>query len=475
MAARPSAHFSPRRRTAVVLAGEGTQAAYLAGVMRALDAAGVRIDVVLGKGAGALVAAFSAFHAEEKIYGKGGLLDAVEGERPFRIAWLYRAAAVCLGASFAIFLAPALVGVGSIVALPLQAVVRQLRPDTAAAAPGLVSVIVAAAEPYYFPAIALPVIALFAIVAGRTLGSIWPGRREGSPAALRRLLEPAVDLTPLARMLEARLWQLVRGTSTDERPKDPAALSQAYVQLLTAGLGQHGFRELVFYALDTDSGAEVPFVVLKERFSKKLASSEQRAGNGRGGGRAEPIDLANDGSTIFFDALLASQSPPGLVSEVGIKLPRGHEFGGEVHRFASSLIVGGLGVVADAIALGAEQIVYVTGAGREERVKGSIWERLASRGLRASLASDLAWAVAESDVPVFVVRPESERVRPFEFSGRAQFGGAERLTAGALVAQGERDADRLFIRPVLGAELPEIAAESTIPIDRNWQAGPKEL
>jgi hypothetical protein len=478
MASRASEHFSPRRRTAVILSGEGTQAAYLAGVMRALDAAGVRIDVVLGKGVGGLVAAFSAFSAEEKIYGEGGFLEAVGHEPPYRIASLYRAAILCLGAAFAVFLAPALLGALYVVALPIEAVLRPWRADAAAAAaaPGLLSRVVSAAEPYYFPAVAVPVIVLLAIVAARLLGSMWLGRREGLNAALKRLLTPRVELGPLARMLEGRLWQLVRGTSTDERPKDRRALSEAYVHLLTAGLGQHGFRELVFYALDTDSGREVPFVVLKDRFSRKLAANEERVEGETRGGRAESIDLAGDGAAIFFDALVASQSPPGLVPEVGIKLPRGNEFGGEVHRFASSLTASSSGALADALALGAEQVVYVTAVGREERVNGSIWERLASRSLRVALAGDRLWAAAESEVPLFVIRPESERMTPFEFSGREQPGGEERLTPAALVAQGERDAERLFIRPVLGAELPsEIATESTIPIDRNWQAGPKEL
>ncbi len=353
MASRSPAHFSPRRRTAVVLAGEGTQAAYLAGVIRALDAAGVRLDVVLGTGVGALVAAFSAFHAEDKICGEGGLVEAIDRERPFRVAPLYRTAVLCLGIAFALFLAPALLGVVSIVVLPLQAVVRQWRPDTAMG-PAFLSDVVAAVEPYYFPAIAVPVVALFLIVALRMIGSIWRARREGFPSVGKCFLDPALEITPLARMLEGRLWQLVRGTATEDRPRDRRALSEAYVQLLTAGLGQHGFRELVFYALDTDSGAEVPFVVLKDRFSKKLARDE-RAANGTREGRAEPIDLAGDGSSIFFDALVASLSPPGLVPEVGIELPRGNEFGGEVHRFASSLVAGGAGIVADAVALGAEQ------------------------------------------------------------------------------------------------------------------------
>src|SRR3972149_736713 len=115
-------HFSPRRRTAVVLVGEGTGAAYLVGAMRALDAAGVR---------------------------------------PFRIAPIHRFAALCLATSFAFFAAPALLGLVAVVVLPVQALVRGIFPAAAAGSPSWLSGLVSAVEPYYLPAVALPGIVLF--------------------------------------------------------------------------------------------------------------------------------------------------------------------------------------------------------------------------------------------------------------------------------------------------------------------------
>jgi hypothetical protein len=458
------AHFSPRRRTAVVLTGEGTSVGYLAGVVRALDAAGVRMDVVLGRGVGAIVAAFSAFHAEEKICAEGGLLDAMARERPFRIAPFPRFAAYCLAASFFFFVAPAFLGFVSIIMFPVQALVRELLPAGVEAAPSLLSLLVTTVSPYYLPAVALPVIVLFTGIAARKLAS-W--RRQGRDSFLpEELSRPAIDLAPLARAIEGRLWQTVRGASSDEAPRDKKALGEAFTQLLTQGMGQQGFRELVFYALDTDSGTEVPFMLLKERYGKALAARSESA-------RSEPIDLASEGSAILFDALLSAVSPPGLVPEVPLTLPRGHRFGCEVHRFASSL-VSGRGALADAVACGAEQVIYVTASPRGERSGGSVWERLAATALKASLLDDLAWAASTSGVPVFVIRPEVERVAPFELSGRAQTAG-DRLAPSVLVDQGARDAERLFIRPLLGDEADLLGPETTVPIDRTWQAGPKEL
>jgi hypothetical protein len=268
-------------------------------------------------------------------------------------------------------------------------------------------------------------------------------------------------------MLSIRLWQLAKGTASRERPPGRHALSQAYVQLLTAGLGQTGFREVVIYALDTDTGAEIPFVVLKDRFAGKLASALD-------GTLVEPIDLAADGGALFFDGLLAALTPPGLAPEVGIQLPRAAKLGGEVHRFVSSLASGG-GVLAHAIAAGAEQIFYVSSVPAGSRVTGSLWERIATGAARAGLERELQAAESAGQVPVFVVRPESERLTPFELEGRPQAGGG-RLFPSALVDQGARDVERLFVRPVLGEEIVPASREATtVKVERDWERGPKEL
>ena len=56
----PDRLYSTRLRTALVLTGSGTAGAYHAGVLRALHEAGVRIDLVAGRGMGAASAMFAA-------------------------------------------------------------------------------------------------------------------------------------------------------------------------------------------------------------------------------------------------------------------------------------------------------------------------------------------------------------------------------------------------------------------------------
>ena len=65
--------YSPRQRTALVLAGTGTAGAYQAGVLRALAEAGVRIDLVAGRGMGAVTALYAAVDAAATLWEPAGL------------------------------------------------------------------------------------------------------------------------------------------------------------------------------------------------------------------------------------------------------------------------------------------------------------------------------------------------------------------------------------------------------------------
>jgi len=453
--------FSPRRRTAAILIGEGTGTAYLVGVMKALHNAGVRIDVVLGKGAGALVAAFLAIDADSQFGGDDGLLARVGKRRPWQLRPLYKVTLACLALSFAAFLSPALVGLIALLMFPFAALGRFVtESSTAGSEPSWFGYLLEAGEPLYLRAMVVPLIVLCAF---------WLVSWAYALARARRLpsLPEPYELRSLSALLESSLWQAVRGASSDSRPHDRKELGEAYRKLLSGSWGQRGFRELVFYALDTDSGQEIPFTMLKERFFKKLKAS--RAG-GREWARAEPIDLGNDGDALLFDALMAALSPSGLVPSVPLKLPLGTTNGGEVHRFSSSLLASG-GAVADAVSAGAEQILIVAGCTPGERPSGNILERVTEAATRNALAVELAEAAEATDLPIFLVHPDKQRLSPYEITGRAQFGN-ERLDLAVLMAHGERDAERQFIEPVLGESHPA-PDEATVPIKQ--APGPREF
>ena len=69
---RAADSYSPQLRTALVLTGTGTAGAYHAGVLRALHEAGVKIDVVAGRGIGAVGALFAAVDGAQSLWDEKG-------------------------------------------------------------------------------------------------------------------------------------------------------------------------------------------------------------------------------------------------------------------------------------------------------------------------------------------------------------------------------------------------------------------
>src|SRR6185295_17268597 len=64
--------YSPQLRTALVLTGTGTAGAYHAGVLRALHEAGVKLDIVAGRGIGAVSALFAAIDGGQSLWSEKG-------------------------------------------------------------------------------------------------------------------------------------------------------------------------------------------------------------------------------------------------------------------------------------------------------------------------------------------------------------------------------------------------------------------
>jgi len=65
--------YSPSRRTALVLTGTGAHGAYHAGVLRAMQEAGVKIDVIAGQGVGAGGAAMTAIDGASRLWDPEGI------------------------------------------------------------------------------------------------------------------------------------------------------------------------------------------------------------------------------------------------------------------------------------------------------------------------------------------------------------------------------------------------------------------
>ena len=77
--------YSPQRRTALVLTGIGTAGAYHAGVLRALHEAGVKLDIVAGRGVGVIGALFAAVDGSQRLWDEKGFWRAEGVDRLYEV------------------------------------------------------------------------------------------------------------------------------------------------------------------------------------------------------------------------------------------------------------------------------------------------------------------------------------------------------------------------------------------------------
>ena len=85
--------YSPSRRTALVLTGTGAHGAYHAGVLRALQEAGVKIDLIAGHGVGAGSAALGAIDGAGRLWDPQGIWRSPRVRQLYRWRWPLRLAA----------------------------------------------------------------------------------------------------------------------------------------------------------------------------------------------------------------------------------------------------------------------------------------------------------------------------------------------------------------------------------------------
>ena len=141
----PMREYSPRRRTALVLTGSGTSGAYHAGVLKALDESGVKLDLVVGSGVGAVGAAFGAAAGGSRLYGERGFWSDVSWDAFFRLRPALRVAILLLACSFGVFLLPVVLALVAGLLFPLVLIagprlagmVRAARPPPCSWRPSL--------------------------------------------------------------------------------------------------------------------------------------------------------------------------------------------------------------------------------------------------------------------------------------------------------------------------------------------------
>jgi hypothetical protein len=451
--------YSPELRTAVVFTGTGTAGAYHAGVLRALHEAGVKVDVVAGRGMGALAAAFAAIDGGQKLWGGHAFWD------PARVTHLYdwrptlRFAVWAMAAALTIVAVPLLaVAIGAVV-FPLDFVVRMLGLGGASGALGWYErtadrLFAPTALPTWLPRLAVLVLGLAAVtIAIETLISS-NRRRVRGPFWWRGLRAPLSRRDVLARCWTS-LWDLVQGGARLTEPT-PADLSVRYVELLADNVGQPGFRELVIAAHDLDTRRDVVFALVAESRRRDLIRRESSAeAEVR---RAEVVDLSSGGRTHLADALAAALSVGVVTDPHPMTFAPDAYWRGETHRLCDRPGVL-LRLVDELVELGVEQAIIVSAAGAVEGPHALAAGRLDGKGrvgefLMAAEVSAVRDALQFAAVRlprVFTIHPQHNPIGPFDFDGEYDDRSDRRQPLSELLSRGYDDAYRQFIEPVVGA------------------------
>jgi hypothetical protein len=466
--------YTPKRRTALVLTGSGSAGAYHAGVLRALDESGIKLDLLVGSGSGVIGAVFGAVAGGAKVYGADGLWEAVPPF--FRLRASLRAGLILLGLSLAVFLLPLPLGILWALLAPLALLMDPLLPSFR-------SLLLApwadfgSLREIYLTTLAAPVFILWLFIVGLSARVLFKHRRR-----LLEFFESPWEASGGRDALRQALWAVVRGANPADKAPSDAELGKRYLALATENMGQPGFREIVLRTADLERGDALCFTLLQD--SEAFGKSRRRPTGEGGDSRPAVVDLKTSGNEgLLVDAFFTGLLPPLFAPVRRVAFPKGGLYAGEVHRLCDATLVGGSGLW-EALGAGAEQVIVVSAvppvgslpprrrgpraqadsaiaalerqavdrdleeAERMNRIVETLGHE-ASDGRRAW--EDPATGRVFQGFSLYVVRPEARGLGPLELEDLHD-PKTEVLEAPVdLVERGYQDAHRLFLGPVFGA------------------------
>ena len=464
------APYSPQLRTALILTGTGTAGAYHAGVLRALHEAGVKLDIVAGRGMGAVSALFAAIDGGQSLWSEKGFWQApgvhvLYGWRPALTTVFW---AIALSA--AIVVAPlAAVAAGAIV-FPVDFVARMLGIGGTG---GLTGAYMRVAElafapegfPTWLPRLAVLVLGLAALIVAAGTAVAAGQRRQRGPFWWRGVGSPLSSDDAVAHCWRA-MWDLVRGAAALKQPA-PVELARRYVELLVENLGQPGFRELIVAVHDLDAHRDLVFTLVAESRRRDLIRRASTvAADAR---RAEVLDLSGVARGHLADAVAASLSVPIVTDPYEMTFAPDAYWRGETHRLCDR--PGSLTRILEELAdLGVAQAVIVSASPELAGPHGLAAARLDGKGrvgeyLQSSEAAAVrdATRLAAGRVPrmsMFTIRPAHNPIGPFDFGGEYDDRSDRRQPLTELLARGYEDAYHQFIEPVVGASGERVGIET---------------
>lgn len=455
--------YIPQLRTALVLTGTGTAGAYHAGVLRALHEAGVKIDLIAGRGIGVVGAMFGAIDGAAQLWEPGGVWRSVGVGRLYRWRTSLRVAGWILVAAFLAILLPVIILAGAAIAYPfgylLQLISLGVGDTVVSAYTRWIDVVFAPIDlPTYVSRFILVVMALLlAVLAGDAVSAPFRrgARRRARGGLWWRLIGTPLKLSVAIEWFADGLWKVMRGASRIATPVQ-SDLGERYAELLGDNVGQPGFRELLVLAHDVDARRDIVFALLAD--PHRHLYIEDRPDAGAGTRPFEVVDLTREPKSHAMDALASALSVPVATEPHLVTYAPGSAWRGETHRFCDRFdaVPRLLEEVAFA---GVQQVILVSSSPLEPGPHTLTADRLDIRGragqyllsLETSALHDAIAGHRSRFQAIFQVRPMHNPLGPFDFGGSYDEHSDRRQTLAELVDRGYEDGMSQFVDAVVGA------------------------
>jgi len=449
--------YSPRRRTALVLTGTGTAGAYHAGALRALREAGVKIDLVAGRGVGVVGALFVAVDGAPRLWEEKGFWRSEAVRSMYVWRFVPKTAAIAMASAVAIVAIPLAAVALGLVVFPIDFIAKMIGLGGAR---GLVGAYLSVAErafapdglPTWLPRLALLVLGVAAVVA---LVDGWRRDARAPRGALwwRALREPLTADGGVAHTWRV-LWEMFGGAALLKQPP-PADLARRYIELVAENLGQPGFCELLLTAHDLDAHRDLLFALLAGdvRRAELIRRSTTAASETR---RAEVVDLAGPGREHLVDAVAAALSLPLATESHAITFAPDSYWRGETHRLCdrpASLIR----LIDELIDLGVQQIILIAATSEGEGPRALSSPRCDVVGRLGEYAQSSEAAILRDattttgGVRIFTIRPVHNPIGPLDLDGAFDDRSHRKQPLDELMMLGYEDAFHQFVEPVVGA------------------------
>jgi hypothetical protein len=430
--------------------------------MRAIQEAGVKIDVVGGRGIGAIAAVLGAVDGGSQLWDHGGFWRSASVETFYRFRWPFMVLRWLGIALLAVLAIPAAVILLGLIVYPIALLLGMAGLAVGAYfVDGFVWWLGRAfspgALPTWIPRLAALFSTLALIVLGTGAGLAWwrsPLYRRSTGSRLWTLLGSPIDAGGAIHHATETVWRLLKGGAAIKTPQADD-LSRRYAELLAENLSQPGFRELLLVVHDLDANRDLVFGLIREPYRRMLFPAPGAVSSAR---RAEAQDLSSGTQGLLADVLAAALTLPGVSEPRLVRFAPDSYWRGEVHRLTDRpASIGRL--LEEAAAAGAEQVVIVAAVPdppgphelRPRRLDGlgRVGEQIASAETAA--LSDAIRHLHHRFQGLYLIRPSHNPIRPLDLTGAYDEKSDRLQPLEELMERGYEDTYRQFIEPFLGA------------------------